>query len=239
MLYPAAMKSTLKKKQIAGLDVVELPGDPGGATIVLFHGFGANAMDLVPLSGVYRQSPKPTWLFPNGPLEIPIAPGYSGRAWFPVDIESLQRALQRNDFEAVENAFPEELTQARERVERLVGELDIPRSKLILGGFSQGAVLAVETALHGMEPVAALLIFSGTLICASAWKRLSHLHPKTPFFQSHGTHDPLLPLKKAEELAALLQEGGLKGSLHTFKGGHEIPQPILILLNAFLKDLLS
>lgn len=233
------MANNVNKRIIAGLDVLELPGDPDGATIVLFHGFGANAMDLVPLSGVFRQKPRPTWLFPNGPLEILFAPGFSGRAWFPVDIEALQSALQINDFEAVAHAFPEELTQTRERVERLVGELYIPRSKLILGGFSQGAVLAVETALHGMERVAALLIFSGTLICEPIWRRLSHLHPKTPFFQSHGTDDPLLPLKKAQELETLLLEGGLEGKLHIFKGGHEIPQSILIQLSAFLNNLLS
>lgn len=196
-------------------------------------------MDLAGLSEVYQQPPRPTWLFPNGPLEIPIMPGYNGRAWFPIDIEALQTALQKGDFDAVANAFPAELADARQQVERLVGELDIPRSKLILGGFSQGAVLATETALHGMDRVAALLIFSGTLICEPKWRRLSHLHAKTPFFQSHGTNDNLLPMKKAEALEQLLLEGGLQGKLHRFNGGHEIPQTVQRELNAFLVNLLS
>ncbi|MCC5832611.1 MAG: dienelactone hydrolase family protein [Chlamydiales bacterium] len=227
------MLNNLKKREVAGLEVMELPGDPNGPTIILLHGFGANAMDLVPLSKVFHLSPQPTLLFPNGPLEIPIAPGYSGRAWFPIDIE----ALQKDGFQAVENAFPKELSNARERIQRLVGELYIPRSKLIIGGFSQGAVLAVETALHGIERVAALLIFSGTLINEHLWRRLSHQHPKTPFFQSHGRDDPLLPLGKAEELEALLIEGGFQGRLHIFNGGHEIPQVVLAELITFLKSL--
>lgn len=239
LLFQNAMKNEPKKKEIAGLEVVELPGDPGGATILLLHGFGANAIDLFPLSGVFRQRPRPTWLFPDGPLEITIAPGYNGRAWFPIDFDALQSALQGKDLDVVASAFPEELGETRERVERLVGELNIPRSKLILGGFSQGAVLAVDTALHGRERVAALLIFSGTLIYEPVWRRLSHLHAQTPFFQSHGTHDPLLPLDRAKELERLLQEGGLKGNLHVFQGGHEIPGSILLQLNTFLKDHLS
>jgi len=84
------MGNNVQKREIAGLEVVEIPGAPDGATIILFHGFGAGAMDLVPLSGVYKQRPRPTWLFPNGPLEIPIMPGYNGRAWFPVDSRHTQ-----------------------------------------------------------------------------------------------------------------------------------------------------
>jgi len=233
------MKTNPKNRTVAGLDLIEVPGDTDSPVIMLLHGFGADAQDLFPLHEVFNLQPKPTWIFPNGPLEIPIMPGYNGRAWFPVDIEGLQRALQEGKNEAVSNAFPPELTGARERIERLVGELNIPRSKLILGGFSQGAVLAVETALNGMDRMAGLLIFSGTLICESSWRRLSSLHAKTPFFQSHGTQDPLLPLKKAKDLEQLLLEGGLEGKLHIFKGGHEIPHSTLQQLSGFLQVLLS
>ncbi len=217
----------MENKQIAGLDVVEVRGDPGGAVIILLHGFGASAMDLVSLANLFQQSPRPTWLFPNGPLEISFAPGYSGRAWFPIDFGNLS------------NPFPDELNEPREHIERLIGELAVPRSKLILGGYSQGAILAVETALHGMDPVAALVILSGTLTCEPNWRRLSHLHAKTSFFQSHGINDPLLSLQNAEDLSSLLQEGGLKGEFHRFNGGHEIPQAILDQLTAFLKGVLS
>ncbi len=232
-------KDMENKRNIAGLDVLEIPGDENGATILLLHGFGANALDLASLHGVYRRRPRPTWIFPDAPLEIPIAPGYTGRAWFEIDFEGLQKAFQEHNFEAVSKAFPPELTEARTQIESLIGELEVPRSKLIIGGFSQGAVLATETALHGNERMAGLLIFSGTVVCEPDWRKLSHLHAKTPFFQSHGLQDPLLPIKKAEELENLLLEGGLEGKLHSFKGGHEIPQLILLQLNAFLTNLLS
>lgn len=228
----------MKNREIAGLEVIEVTGDPDGATIILFHGFGSSSMDLVPLSGVFQGSPAPTWLFPNGPLEIPIMPGHNGRAWFPVDMQALQTALQMGDYDSVANAFPGELDDARLQIERLIIELKVPRSKLILGGFSQGAVLAIESALHGMDRLAALLIFSGTLICEPNWRRLSHLHSGTPFFQSHGIDDPILPMKKAENLERLLLDGGLRGNLHKFDGGHSIPQSILSHFNSFLLKLL-
>lgn len=217
-----------------GLKFLEMPGDPGGATILLLHGFGAHAEDLFSLSEVYCGTPRPRWLFPNGPLEIPFFPGYVGRAWFPIDME----ALQQGDLQKVEKAFPHDLTEARLHLERLIGELDIPRSKLLIGGFSQGAVLAIDALLHGSEKARGLLIFSGTLICQAEWSRLAPLHAKTPFFQSHGIHDTLLPFKKAQEVAALLQKGGFEGKLHAFSGGHEIPQNVLTQLNQFLMSVL-
>ncbi len=232
------MGSELNKKEIAGIEVFELPGDLGGPVILLFHGFGASALDLVPLSGVYKERPRPTWLFPNGPLEIPIAPGYSGRAWFEIDIQGLQIALQQGDWDSVARAFPPDLEQIRKKMELFITELGVPRSKLLVGGFSQGAVLATELALHSGDRLAALLILSGTLVCEEAWRRLAHHHAATPFFQSHGRSDAVLPVKKAEELAELLQEGGLKGNLHIFEGGHDIPQQTLVQLHSFLGQIL-
>lgn len=217
-----------------GLKLIDIPGDPNGATILLLHGFGASADDLYSLHEIYQEFPRPRWIFPEGPLEIPLFPGYIGRAWFPIDME----ALEQGDLQKAEKAFPQDLKEARQHLERLIGELNIPRSKLLIGGFSQGAVLAIDTVLHGHERVGGLLIFSGTLICETEWSQLVPLHAKTPFFQSHGIRDNLLSLKKAEELTALLQKGGLEGNLHIFQGGHEIPPTILTKFKHFLSNIL-
>lgn len=226
------MKNLIQRR-VGGLDILEKPGDPHRGTIVLLHGFGADASDLAPLCNAYEG---PTWIFPQGPLEIPFSPGYTGRAWFPVNIELLTRAIQEGRFDDVFKAFPPELNGARDCVDALLDDLNIPRSQIILGGFSQGAILAVETALHSPLRCGGLVIFSGTLINETSWRRLAPIHGGTPFFQSHGTHDPLLPLPNAQVLTQLLQDGGLKGELHTFNGGHDIPSVILKQLTSFLHN---
>ncbi len=226
------MSKPFQERKVGELDIVELLGDPDKGTIVLLHGFGADAFDLFPLSSLYKG---PTWIFPQAPLEIQIAPGYFGRAWFPIDIEKLNLAIREKRFDEVSGAFPSELDHARACLEDLLIRLDIPRSKLLLGGFSQGAILAIETALTAPHRSAALLILSGTLINESNWRKLTPLHAKTPFFQSHGSHDPLLPIEKAIELEKVLLDGGLEGKLHRFNGGHEIPQATLLQLASFLK----
>ena len=229
------MKQKLIQRRVGTLEVLEKAGDPHQGTIILLHGFGADAYDLAPLSQAYEG---PTWLFPQGPLEIPFESGYTGRAWFPVKIELLTRAIEERRFEDVYKAFPSDLNTARDVVDALIADLNIPRSQIVLGGFSQGAVLAVDATLHSPQRCGGLVIFSGTLINEPLWKRLATQHGATPFFQSHGTHDPLLPLPHAQALARLLQESGLRGELHTFTGGHDIPPATIKQFATFLHHLM-
>lgn len=226
----------MSEREVAGLRIAELSGDPNLGTIILLHGFGADAYDLFPLAQVFKG---PQWIFPQAPLKVPLGPNYVGRAWFHVDIEALSQAIREKRFDQISEAFPPDLRSAQEAIENLIVELDIPRSKLILGGFSQGAVLAIETSLQSSLKCGGLLIFSGTLIHETQWRRLAPLHAHTPFFQSHGSNDPLLPMEKAEDLEKLLIDSGLKGQLHRFHGGHEIPHSTLAQLSHFLKKVFS
>src|SRR6185437_12531546 len=74
-------------KRYGKLDVVEVENGRE-LCVVLFHGFGADAHDLAPLSDVSSQI-KATWIFPNAGLQVPIAPGFMGRAWFHIDVAAL------------------------------------------------------------------------------------------------------------------------------------------------------
>lgn len=228
------MAINYKKQIIGGLKTYVVHGDEKAPAVVLLHGFGSTADDLIPLANVYKENPQINWFFPEGPLEIPITPEYTGRGWFPIDIDRLKQGLQKNDEEAIRNAFPDSLLAIRQKIFTFLAELSIPLSRIFIGGFSQGAILATEMALHHFENMGGLLIFSGALFQPDEWEKLAHIHSGMPFFQSHGKDDPILPFKGALSLEKLLLKGGLKGSLESFPGGHDIPPAILIKLNHFL-----
>lgn len=210
-----------------------MPGDPEGAAVLCLHGYGANFKDLIALSQVYRPRPRLTWYFPNGPLEIPFSADYTGRAWFEIRMDLLQKAVQQGEKPPIEEAFPTELDSIRLRLQSLLFDLGKPPSQLFVGGFSQGGVLATDLALHLTDNLAGLLIFSSTLLYQERLAKLAPLHAGMPFFQSHGERDPLLPLSGARALEKLLVDSGLKGELVTFQGGHEIPQKVFIALHHF------
>ncbi len=94
---------------------------------------------------------------------------------------------------------------------------------MILGGFSQGAMLATDVALRLEEAPAGLIIWSGTLISEPEWRKRAPARRGLGVFQSHGRQDPLLPFLRAVALRDLLIEAGLEVDFLAFDGEHTIP----------------
>ena len=210
--------------------VVEPEIGPSSATktIILFHGFGADAYDLQSLSEA-NQTPWPTrWIFPQGPLEVPIGPGWTGRAWWPIDINNMTALKDLSEVE------PPALNKLRPQITEMLTQLKTPLSEIILGGFSQGAMLATDSFLRCDPAAAGLIIFSGNLLCKNAWSALAPKHAGQKFFMTHGSQDMILPVSGAQRLETLLTQAGLKGRLQSFGGGHEIPPQAIRAAEKFL-----
>ena len=104
----------------------------------------------------------------------------------------------------------------------------------MLGGFSQGAMLATDVALRLDEPPAGLVIFSGTLVNEAEWAARAPRRAGLGVLQSHGRQDPLLPFDNAVALRDLLAGAGLAVDFFAFDGGHALPPDALLRLGAFL-----
>jgi phospholipase/carboxylesterase len=108
-------------------------------------------------------------------------------------------------------------------------------SKIVLGGFSQGAMLSCDVALRTARPLAALVMLSGTLVAEEQWRLLMPQRSRLPAFLSHGDADRMLPFSQAERLKDLLAGAGLAVTWVPFRGGHEIPSPVIDALGVFLR----
>lgn len=223
--------------RLGPFDVVCELRDDDEFAMVMFHGYGANAHDLVPLSQTVSSPDNLSWYFPNGILDMSGVIGRGSRAWFPIDLSELERAFAKGEFRKHQIEAPSGLLEARQQAEEFLKTLPFKPAKTILGGFSQGAMLAIDVALHMSENPAGLIILSGNVINSAEWERRAPEHKGLRFFQSHGTSDPLLSFSMAQKLEQLLRSSGLVGSLQTFNGGHEIPLTILQKMNTFLKQL--
>jgi phospholipase/carboxylesterase len=122
---------------------------------------------------------------------------------------------------------PESLDKVRNDLMNMVAELKVPWSKIFLGGFSQGAMMATDLYLHAPEPPAGLLLLSGALINKEELKPLIENRQGEKFFQCHGKNDQVLMMKSARQLESFLNAGGMKGGCLEFPGGHEIPPQML------------
>jgi len=227
---------------MAGLTVAIGGGPDGrgggdGPAVVLLHGFGAPGNDLVPLARLLGLPPAVRWVFPAAPLQLEM-PFVDARAWWMIDIARLERAQASGDTEAFTRGEPVGMAEANARVVALLdeveGALGVTDERLVLGGFSQGAMLALDVVLRAERRVAALCLLSGTLLCEEIWTPLLERLRGLPVFQSHGTSDPLLPFAAAQRLHELMLAARVDPAWVTFPGGHEIPTAVLDRLREFL-----
>lgn len=213
--------------------------------MVVMHGFGATGEDLVPLTEeiVHRHASLADavkFIFPAAPLEPEEMADYGGRAWWPIDMAKLQRAMMLQDFRDLRNDLPELLPAARSHLFDLIAEVREETGwgldRFILGGFSQGSMLATDVALRLPEPPAALVIWSGTLLCEKEWLPLLSGRKGLRVVQSHGRQDPILPFAAAEWLRDAMTANGLEVEFLPFNGPHTISQPAIEATVRLLAD---
>lgn len=232
----------MREDLLGGLKVRLVGGSDGrgggdGPVVLLLHGFGAPGDDLVPLADVIEVPKGTRWLFPEAPLSLNMGFGDS-RAWWIIDFARIQEDRAAGRIRDLSVEIPQGLALARERFLEFLKELprqfQIDYKKTVIGGFSQGAMLTCDAVLHTDYPFAGLVQLSGNLLAQSVWGPLMPTRKGLPIFQSHGTLDDILPHIGAERLCDALTQSGLAVERHSFRGGHEIPEPVLQRLTGFI-----
>ena len=239
------MSPPMQKVRLGPLDAMLGPA-PGPAEptlwVVLLHGFGAPATDLVGLTPALGPLPGVRFAFPGAlhALSGPFAPA-GARAWWSIDFEELDGARRRRDLDLMAEAKPQGLEEARqalgEALSVLQREHGLDPTRLVLGGFSQGAMLACDFAFRSALPLAGLVVLSGMPLALSEWQPLMQKRPGLPVFQSHSPDDAVLPFELAERLAHALSAAGTDSEFAIFRGGHGIPLSVMDGLRKFLRRL--
>lgn len=161
-------------------------GDPEG-TLVLIHGRGADEFDLVPLLDALDPERRLLGLTPRGPLVLP--PG--GAHWYVVR----------------EIGYPDPAT-FRASYELVSEWLDALPGPIVLGGFSQGAVMSYALGLgRGRPRPAAIVGLSGFIPVVEGFE-LDLDPPLPPVAIGHGTHDPVISVEFGRRARAFLEQAG-------------------------------
>ena len=213
---------------------------PSGASpkllVVLCHGFGAPGDDLVDFGPFLLESntvlrQRCRFVFPEAPIDLGPLGMPGGRAWWPINMARLAEISQTRDFGRLTQACPDGMQEASLQLATAVRAMqqshDLDDTATVLGGFSQGAMVATDITLrHGFRP-ASLALFSGSLLCRDDWQAMAGEHPGCPVIQTHGTSDPVLPFAVGELLRDLLQAAGFDVQFSAFDGPHTIPLEVL------------
>lgn len=213
--------------QTAPLDAI-VQGGPGPPTVVLLHGYGSRAEDWLQFVGKLQVPNNGRLIFPQGPLRGPVS---GSRGWWWLNIEGhVPEGRQLPDFST---ANPGGIKVASRMVRKYLEDLDGP---IVLGGFSQGAMLSAEIAFQTDQEMAALVMLGGTTVNEDAWVERFPGRRRMPIFIAHGRQDGVLPFDIAERFAGRLKAAGLDVTWVPFDGGHGMPVEVIQQLNAFLAE---
>jgi phospholipase/carboxylesterase len=219
------------RTNIQGIECLEVTGQDPEVAVVFLHGYGANMNDLFPLWEMWHAE-KFNWYFPNGVGTLNMG-GYEGRSWFSIDIQKLEESMRTGKPRDMKNTIPPEFDSTMSQLEHFITELSKKHKTIILGGFSQGAMCASHLAMKANLKIDGMVLLSG---CLLAEAKLPKSAKSIPFYQAHGTGDPVLDIGGARELEAKLLSMNFQGKLVTFNGGHEIPMSVINDVKVFLKQ---
>jgi phospholipase/carboxylesterase len=214
---------------IGNVESLQVLGNDPSVGVIFFHGYGANMHDLFPLWETWHAD-KFNWYFPNGILALNMG-YYEGRSWFSIDVAKLEEAMRSGKPRDMRGTVPPELDETLKILEQFVLELSKKHQTIILGGFSQGAMCATHLAMKAGLKIDGLVLLSGALL---AEEKMPKTARGIPFYQSHGTSDPVLTIEGAMELEQKLLSLNFQGKLHKFSAGHEIPPAVISDVRKFL-----
>ena len=118
-------------RQLGKIHCEEINHDDNAPWVIFFHGYGADNKDLFSLGQVIQTKKTLNWLFPNGPLEVPIGPGWTGRAWWNIDMMEVQRAMESGTHRDFTNETPKGLDKAFEKTMEMIKQLRVPWNQII------------------------------------------------------------------------------------------------------------
>jgi len=209
----------------------------GPAALIFLHGLGdtpAGWSSLQQALPSLRPNLKQVkYVFPPAPMtEITINGGMSMPGFF--DLYDWPIAVgSKDDREGILKS----VSQLEAEVARLEQEEGIPKSRIVLGGFSQGGAIALLTAYRSAEP------FAGC-VCLSAWLTLPdelqipEAAKQTPLFWGHGTYDDKVLFEQQKFGVESLKKHGVEVTATQHPIGHSSDPDEILAMAEFLDKLL-
>ena len=216
------------------LETIEIEtGAKPGAAVIWLHGLGADGHDfepIVPELGLPASRPV-RFIFPNAPQRpVTINMGMRMPAWYDI----LQMGGGPEDEAGIR--------ASQAQIEQLIaGEVKkgIPHDKIVLAGFSQGGAIALQTALRQREKLAGVMALSTYLpLREKLEKERAAANNALPIFMAHGSHDPMIPMARAQQSRDALLALGYKVEWRDYPMPHSVCPDEIADIAAFLLRIL-
>lgn len=188
------------------------PASSGAAPhpgLLLLHGLGSNEDDLFTLAS--QLDPRLTAISVRAPQSY----RWGGYMWWDIDQESA--GLGGAGIQASMKLLDRFLTEA-------IAAYDLDAARIYAGGFSQGAAMAGAFGLLHPDRVAGAIMASGFLPPDpdNDGRYRTEEAAGHPFFQAHGTADPVVSITYARMTRDFLETTPVDLTYREYPMGHEV-----------------
>lgn len=188
-------------------------------TVIIMHGLGDSGHGWKFLSDLlhqYDQFKSVNFIFPNAPIKpLTAAGGERISQWF--DFFEIGNPNARQD----EDGYWKSVDDITQLINDETSKNGIDPSKIIVGGFSQGASLSLGIAASYDKKLAGILCLSGFFSMKQGIvSRLKETNKNTPIFHGHGDLDPMISINFAKSTAKYFKDdlGFVKYDFHEYPG---------------------
>lgn len=215
------------------------PSVTPAAALIVLHGLGTGGRDFAPLvSELDLSAAGPVrFVFPDAPQRpVSVNGGEPMPAWYdPRPVAAHTGAVSTQDEEGLRASC--EIVQAL--IDR-EGARGVPPERVVLLGFSQGAVMTLMAGLRAPRRLAGLVVLSGYLpLSITTEAEASPANRDVPIFMAHGRLDPVVVPTRAESSRDKLLRLGYDIAWHDYPMGHEVCPQEIRDLNGWLSVLLA
>ncbi|KAI0220063.1 Acyl-protein thioesterase 1 [Lamellibrachia satsuma] len=169
------------------------------ASVIFLHGLGDSGLGWSQSFGAIRQ-PHVKYIFPNAQvIPVTLNAGFRMPSWF--DIKGLDPESEEDE---------QGIKKAGEHLQQVIQDevkKGIPRSRIVVGGFSQGGATALFSCLAiPQEPVAGIVALSSWLPLHKRFPEILKSNQATPVLQAHGKDDFTVPYAFGLMTSKLLEQ---------------------------------
>ena len=194
-------------------------------TLVLLHGRGDSAAGIAPLAYEFQRDDLLV-LSVQAPLELGgvMAGGYE---WYRLrEPRSLDEATLRASLDAL-----------AEFLDTVKGAYPVDLERVVLLGFSQGAVMALGAQALRPDSVAGVIALSGYFPIEVESEADSLVG--RPAFVAHGVYDDIIPVEAGRRTRDLLDRHGVDLTYREYRMAHQVSAEEMAEARAWLNHLLG
>ena len=205
--------------------VLRIPsGKPDSAELPLvfvLHGRGADANDLADLAPMIDHGYR--FILPNAPKPFEPSPGMTfGFTWFDGWPPEKSSIVHSRDL----------LLQF---IDEMVTQYPTPPGKIVLCGFSQGALMSIDVGFRTRQKLAGIVAMSGGVY----EKDLPPFSKDIPVLMVHGTADDVIPVLVAHRARRIMEQHGVEPAYYEFPMGHHVTAESMAVVSEFIRRCLE